>query len=258
MDILRTLGHGVTAGAAAGSFAYLLAEPVMDRAVRLESARVREQETRARAAGQIVEHHADVFSRQTQHLGLLGAALGTGIALGVIMAVPFALLHRRDERSRRWHNSLRLGASAFFGIYLVPFLRYPPNPPGVGDPGTLDQRTHAYLIAIAIGLIGAIATNRVRIDLSYRGVSDPQRQLAVTAVLAATVALTFLLPANSDALDVPAGLLWQFRLLTLATSVLLWGTLSVEFGLLINRQAQLTAATGNCPEAATKVARWRP
>jgi len=38
------------------------------------------------------------------------------------------------------------------------------------------------------------------------------------------------LPANSDALTVPAGLLWQFRLLALATSALLWGTLSVVFG----------------------------
>jgi len=39
------------------------------------------------------------------------------------------------------------------------------------------------------------------------------------------------LPANSDALTVPAGLLWQFRLLALGTSALLWGTLSVVFGL---------------------------
>jgi len=40
------------------------------------------------------------------------------------------------------------------------------------------------------------------------------------------------LPANTDALDVPAGLLWQFRLLAFATSTLLWAGLAVIFGLL--------------------------
>jgi predicted cobalt transporter CbtA len=236
VNLLRTLRHGATAGAAAGAvtgaFAYLLAEPLMDRAVRLESARTDAEHARAAAAGLPVEHHVDVFSRHTQHLGLLVAALGTGIALGVLLSVLFAVLHRRQDQPEGWRNSLALGASAFFGVYLVPFLRYPANPPGVGDPGTLGQRTHAYLVAVVIGVIGAALANKVFRDLHRRGAAEPIRQLAVTAVVLATVALTFVLPANSDALTVPAGLLWQFRLLALATSALLWGTLSVVFGLL--------------------------
>ncbi len=118
----------------------------------------------------------------------------------------------------------------------MPFLRYPANPPGVGDPGTINQRTHAYLAAVVIGLIGAVMANRVGIDLRHR--TEPLRQLAVATVLGATVVLTFILPANPDALDVPAGLLWQFRLLALTTSVLLWGTLTVVFGLLTDCKAQ--------------------
>ena len=62
--------------------------------------------------------------------------------------------------------------------------------------------------------------------------SEPLRHLAVTAVLLATIGLTFVLPANTDPLDVPAGLLWEFRLLAFASSVLLWGALGAAFGLL--------------------------
>jgi len=193
------------------------------------------EQARAAAGGLPVEHHVDVFSRHTQHLGLLVVALGTGIALGVLLSVLFAVLHRRQDQPEGWRKSLALGASAFFGVYLVPFLRYPANPPGVGDPGMLDQRTHAYLVAVVIGVIGAALANKVFRDLHRRGAAEPIRQLAVTAVVLATVALTFVLPANSDALTVPAGLLWQFRLLALATSALLWGTLSVVFGLLTAR-----------------------
>lgn len=240
MDLLRTLKNGATAGAAggaaAGLFAFGLAEPVMDRAVRLESARTGVQEAHARAAGLPVEHHVDVFSRHTQHLGLLIAALATGIALGVLMSVLFAALHRREQHPQGWRPSLTLGASAFFAVYLVPFLRYPANPPGVGDPGTIDQRTHVYLAAVVIGIVGAVAANRLRADLLKRAIAEPARQLAVTAVLIATVAVTYLLPANPDAIDVPAKLLWQFRLLAVGTSLLLWATLTVVFGLLTGRE----------------------
>ena len=49
------------------------------------------------------------------------------------------------------------------------------------------------------------------------------------------MALTFVLPSSPDALDVPAALLWEFRLLALATSTLLWGVLAASYGLLGER-----------------------
>src|SRR6266545_1548684 len=87
----RLLGRGAAgggmAGLLAGGFSYLLAEPIMDRAVRLE-------EARHAAAGN--EHTEEVFTRTEQHLGLIGASVAAGIALGVLFAVVYAALHRRD------------------------------------------------------------------------------------------------------------------------------------------------------------------
>lgn len=93
-SLLSLLGRGALAGGAAGvlsgGFSYLLAAPVLDRAVRLEAAR--EEASGASAA-------AEVFSRSTQHAGLLVATVVTGAALGVLFAVVYAILHRRDPDS---------------------------------------------------------------------------------------------------------------------------------------------------------------
>lgn len=237
MGTLRYLKRGALAGLAggvlAGAFGYLLAEPVMDRAVDLESAR-------QKAAG---EHVVETFSRHTQHLGFIGATLAVGLALGVLLGVLHALLHRADPDRDPWRRALQLGGSAFFGVYLVPFLRYPANPPGVGDPGTIDARSQAYLSAVVIGLVGAVTMALAAQHLAERGWRPSHRQLAVVAIGVLTLAITFVLPDNTDEIGVGPALLWQFRLLALATSVLLWGGLAVTFGLLGERASSRAALT---------------
>lgn len=243
MELLTCLRRGAAAGAAggalAGAFGYALAGPVMDRAVRLETARENAEQASQQAAGLTIEHHAEVFSRSTQHLGLLVASLVTGLALGVIFGVLYAVRHRADPTPGTgqdgWQRALTLGAAAWFAVYLVPFLRFPANPPGVGDPNTVDTRTRGYLIAIALGILGVTAALRLAQDLRQRGLRPSHRQLAVAAVLLATLAMPFALPGDTGALDVPAGLLWQFRVLAMLTSTLLWAGLTITFGLLAER-----------------------
>ena len=228
--MLTALRRGVLAGAVggllAGLFGFLLAEPVMDRAVRLESARLM-------AAG---DHTAVLFDRHTQHVGFVVATLLTGVALGVLYGVVAGLLtrgHAGPPPGESWRRACQLGGAAFFALTLVPFLRYPANPPGVGDSGTIEQRSRLYLLSIVVGLVGAFTASLLARNLAGR--SSATRQLAVSGVLVATVALTFVLPADTDPLTVPAGLLWTFRLLSLGTLMLLWAGLSATYGLLAER-----------------------
>jgi len=256
MELLTGLRRGALAGAAggalAGVFGYALAGPVLDRAVRLESAREEAAQAAREAAGLTVAHHAEVFSRGTQHLGLLVASLATGVALGVLFGVLYAVLHRTDPAAGTdrdgWRRALTLGGAAWFAVYLVPFLRYPANPPGVGDPGTIDARVRTYLAALGIGVVGAVAALRLAQDLRRRGTIASGRQLAVVTVLLATAALPFALPGDTDALDVPAGLLWQFRLLAFATSTLLWAGIAVTFGLLVERGERRAGEQTSAPD----------
>jgi hypothetical protein len=231
--VLTSLRRGLSAGAVggllAGAFGFLLAEPLMDRAVDLEAAR-------AAAAGDV---GVETFTRNTQHVGFLLATLAVGLAFGVLYGVAHALLHR-DETVDPWGRAIRLGGAAFFGLTLVPFLRYPSNPPGVGEAATIDSRAHLWTVTLVIGLVGACFAALVARGLRERGVRASLRQLAVTGVLAATVALTFVLPDNTDPIEAPVHLIWDFRLLSLATTVLLWGGLAATFGLLAERAARRT------------------
>lgn len=222
----RGLIAGGIGGLLAGAFGYLLAEPLMDHAVDLESAR-------QKALG---EHTVETFSRNTQHLGFLAATLAVGIALGVLLAVVHRFI--RQEGEDPWSAALRLGAGGFFALSLAPFLRYPSNPPGVGDSATIDSRSHLWTVTLVIGLVGAATAGLMARQLTTKGVRRSLRQLAVVGVLVATVALTFVLPDNTDEINAPVGLIWEFRLLSLATLGLLWGGLAVTYGLLGERAAR--------------------
>lgn len=228
--LLRGAQAGVASGALVAAFGLALAEPVIDRAVELESAR----QAAAGSAGELTQR-VEVFSRDTQHVGFVVAALLTGLALGVLFGALFAALHSSSGPARDpWRSSLRLAAGGMFAVVLVPFVRYPANPPGVGDPNSVDTRTAAYLGALCLGLLGVFAASRLARTLRARDSSEPVRQLAVAGVLLGTVALTFALPGGGGPPDVPAQLLWEFRLLALVSSLLLWAGLGVVFGLLVD------------------------
>lgn len=235
MHLLQCLKRGVFSGAVSGAvfggFAFLLAEPLMDRAVSLESAR-------QASAG---EHPMAIFSRNTQHVGLLVAAILVGLSLGVLFGVAQALLHRDDTRDT-WGQALRLGAGGFFALSLVPFMRYPSNPPGVGDSATIGTRSHLYLVVLVIGLVGVTFAGLIARGLRERGVRASLRQLAVTGVCFATIALTFVLPDNTDEVIAPVSLVWEFRLLSIAGLALLWGGLAATYGLLSERAVATAAA----------------
>jgi hypothetical protein len=228
-SLRRGLSAGAVGGLLAGAFGFLLAEPLMDRAVALEAAR-------SAAAGDM---GVETFSRNTQHVGFLVATLAVGLALGVLYGVIHALLHR-DDSSDAWGRALRLGGGAFFALTLVPYLRYPSNPPGVGEPDTIGTRSHLWEVSLVIGLVGAVVAALVARGLRDRGVRGSVRQIAVVGVLAATVALTYVLPDNTDPIKAPVHLIWDFRLLSLATLALLWGGLASTFGLLVESESRRT------------------
>jgi predicted cobalt transporter CbtA len=225
--VLTSLRRGLIAGAVggllAGLFGYLLAEPLMDRAVDMESAR-------SAAAG---EHTVETFSRNTQHLGFLGATLAVGLAIGILYAVVHRLV--QQPGADPWAAALRLGAAGFFALSLVPFLRYPANPPGTGDAATIDARSSAWTASLVIGLVGVAVAGLLARQVAEKGIRPSLRQLMVVGVLAATIALTFVLPDNTDPINAPIDLIWQFRLLSIATLALLWGGLAATIGLLEER-----------------------
>ncbi len=226
--LLRGLLAGLIAGLLAGLFAYTLGEPKIDAAIAIEEA----------AAGAEHSHGGDEaeVSRTGQKGGLFLATGLYGVAMGGLLATAYAVLRRRLRTGDDARAGLGLAAAAVTGLVLVPFVKYPPNPPAVGDPATIDQRTISYLAIVVIGLVAVWAA-----VLAFRslraGAGEWLRLSAATAAFLLVVVVGYVLLPNID--EVPDGfppsLLWNFRVTSLGTQVALWVTLGLAFAALLSR-----------------------
>jgi hypothetical protein len=156
--------------------------------------------------------------------------------VGGIFGMAYAYFGGRLVSGSEWTRSLSLAGALFVGAFLIPFLKYPANPPTVGDPATIGSRTTAYFAMVALSLLVVLGAWYAARTLRERGVAAPARQLAVGLGIAVAVGVLFLvLPAGPDPGEFPAGLLWDFRLSSLGTQLVLWAGIGVIFGLLCER-----------------------
>jgi hypothetical protein len=224
----RGLLAGLLAGPLAGLVGLAAGEPAVDAAVRLE-------ERAAGAPAAAVDSPAE-FTRGQQKAGLvLGTAL-VGLAAGALFALAAAWAVGRVAGDA-WARSLKLGAAAAAGLVLLPALKYPPNPPAVGDPATIGTRGALYVGVVLLGgLLAATAWAASR-QLAATRLAPPVRALLVAAgTLALAVALLAGLPAAEPApAGFPAELLWRFRLGSIAVQLTLVAGLAAGLGLLTER-----------------------
>ncbi len=219
----RGLLAGLVAGLLAGLFGFLVGEPVLDRAISLEE-----------HAGDADEHQeAAPFDRGEQKAGLFLATGLYGGAVGVLFGLASAYFRGRVSARGEWERSLWLSAAVFAGVVLLPFLKYPPNPPGVGaEPETLTARTLLYLAMVFLSLLAVFFAWRLSRQLA--NFAAPVRHVAVgTFLLACWALLLYVLPGSgTGAGEAPAELVWGFRLSALGTQAVLWGGIGCVFGLL--------------------------
>ena len=225
----RGLAAGLLAGLLAGLFAFFVGEPLLDRAIAFE-------EASAGAHGD--GHHAEeeVFSRTTQKVGLFFATGLFGTTVGGIFGLVFAFFRGRLNAEGDLRRSLYLTAALFAGAFAIPFLKYPANPPSVGDPSTIGARTAAYFTLVALSLLAVLAAWLVSRVLRERGTEAPKRRAVVGAGMLVIVVVLFrALPPAASAEGFPSGLLWGFRLSSFGTQLVFWAGLGALFGLLCER-----------------------
>ena len=228
---------GLAGGAALALVLLVLGERTISRAIELEQ--------RANGGGSGEE----TFSRGVQQAGGAAAALFWGVALGAIFAVAYVALRRRLDTSSDWRAALSLAAVAFATLILVPFLKYPANPPAVGDPDTVGRRTALFLVMLAWSLLSTGAAWRAARVLKERGLPDHLRMPAVGLLYVGLVAVGLAaLPGSPDPVTVPATLIWRFRLASLAGTAAFWAVCGAVFGWL--RVAAATSGQRRAPVAA--------
>ncbi len=168
--------------------------------------------------------------------GLAGAAFGNRRTFHLpIFGLVFIAIRHRMAVPNDFLRSLALAGCAFAAVGLIPGLKYPATPPGVGDRDTVGQRTALYLILLAYGIVVVVAAWRWARALRERGTSQPARVTLIGVAVVGVVGLAYaVLPASPDAIpaDVPADVVWRFRITSLAGLAVVWGTIGLVFGLL--------------------------
>ncbi len=221
---------GLVAGVAAFAFATVVGEPWVREAIAYEE-----------TASAADEHHdvgGTVVSRTVQSTaGLLTGTAVAGVALGGLFALVYAFALGRVGPRRPRALALTLAGTAFVSVAVVPFFKYPANPPGVGDPETVGRRTVLYLALIAISLAAVGLAVVTRRQLLERG-RDPWTAtvLAAGAWLAVVALAYVVLPDGPRAPEgYPADVLWGFRVAALGVQAVLWTTVGLVFAALVER-----------------------
>jgi predicted cobalt transporter CbtA len=251
--IARGLLAGVVGAVLAFAFARLCAEPVIGRAIAFEDGR-----TSAEEATGVHEHGAELFTRGVQaNAGLGFGVLIFGVAMGALFAVLFCVVARVRQIGPR-ELSVLLAAAAFGAVNLVPFVKYPPDPPAVGQSDTIGMRTGWYLAMVLASVALAIAAVWLARRLTARFGPWYGRLLAAGAYLVAITVVMVLLPTVDETPQplrdaagaiihpgFPADVLYEFRLLSLGTQLVLWTTIGLVFATLAGRLLGEPAESGH-------------
>jgi hypothetical protein len=219
---------GIAAGIVAFLVARLFGESSVAQAIAVEGAH-------AHAAG-AVEEPEEVSRTVQSTIGLLTATVVFGAGLGGIFALVYAFAQGRILRLGARGLAAVLAILGFVTVYAVPFIKYPPNPPAVGNPDTIGRRTALYFTMLAISLlIGVLAFVVSRRLEPVLGVWNAT--IAGVALFVVLVGLAeWAMPVSQEVgADFPAITLYHFRIASFGIQLSLWTTLGLLFGYLTER-----------------------
>jgi hypothetical protein len=231
--IFRGFIIGILAGLLAFGWAKMFGEAPVTAAIGFESEQNEAKEAAALAAGKKpAAEDPEIFSRSVQSgIGLLTGVVVVGAGLGCLFAVIFAFANGRMGRLGPGPTSALLAFLGLMSVYVVPALKYPANPPSIGEPDTIKYRTALYFLMLAISLASTLSAWILgrRLTLKY-GLWNGS-MMAVAAYLAVIGTFFFILPGVNEVPDsFPAVTLWQFRLASFGIQTVLWGSIGVMFG----------------------------
>jgi predicted cobalt transporter CbtA len=236
--LVRGMLVGILAGLLSFGFLKLYGEPQVDVAIAFETQMDLAKAAAEHAKGMPVAEEPELVSRKVQAgIGLFTAVMVYCTAFGGLFGLAFAFAYGRVPGAFTPQAvALMLAAAGFVAVYLVPNLKYPANPPSVGDPQTIGMRTALYFIMMAISIaamFGAMAFKRL---LVARFGDWNATVMVALYYIVIVVAAGLLLPAvNEVPSDFPAVVLWKFRVASIGAQFIMWATFGVLFGVLAER-----------------------
>jgi predicted cobalt transporter CbtA len=262
--ILRGTLAGVLAGVLAFVFARIFAEPQIAKAITYESARDAAQALIDKSAGVSPEPAGpDIFSRTIQaDVGIGVGMILFGAAMGALFAVVYTVCLGRVGKLRPRTLAMLVAAGGFLGIYFVPFLKYPANPPSIGHADTIRQRGGLYLLMVVVSVVGLVLAVQLGQRLASRFGNWNSSLIAGAAFVLLVGIVILLLPSlgqlasnrehfgnfatetpqplkdadgNIVVPGFPADTLFDFRLYSVIGQAILWASIGLVFAPMAER-----------------------
>lgn len=231
------LVHGLLAGLAAGLLAFFVAhqvgEPHVEAAIALEEG-AHEAHTHSHTDSH--DGESAVVSRPVQRtIGLATGTVAVGTALGGLVGLLAAVAMGRLGRMSPPQSTATVTLVGFVSVALVPFLKYPANPPAVGSGETIGDRTAWFFAFLVLSVLAAVAATLVARQVwarhgAYAAVLGGAGSYLTVIVIAAVV-----MPSVNELGDFPADVLWSFRVSSLLTLATLWAVIAMVLTGLVRR-----------------------
>ncbi|MGI0043610.1 MAG: CbtA family protein [Nitrososphaeraceae archaeon] len=218
--IIITLLSGAIAGTFLGLINQVMVEPFIDEAIEIETQNIISE-------GETVDLQEVNDTRLWQKGGEIVAGTILGISIGALFGLVFVYVRNSLPGSDDKKKGIILAGIMFFVLFLVPALKYPGNPPAVGDPETIIYRQSLY-----IGMLAVSGFSVLGLALLYRIMGHKEsKKVVIPLIYAAVISAAFIiLPPNPDDITISMDLVVNFRIVSVLTMGIFWGILGIVLG----------------------------
>lgn len=229
-----TLSSGVIAGIILAFLNLGIVEPTIDKAIALE---VQKQVS----SGENVNMSELIDYRYWQKAGAFAGGAIYGAGLASLFGVVFVFARSKLPGKNNKQKAILLAGIMWLVLFLMVALKYPANPPAVGDPETIYYRETLYVGYIMISGLAALgmAVIWIRTRMNSKKIIIPLMYAAIM------VTAYVVMPSNPDKIEISMDLIQTFRILTAITIGVFWGILGIIFGSLwdkfLSREQTLAA-----------------
>lgn len=214
-----TLSSGVIAGIILAFLNLGIVEPTIDKAIALE---VQKQVS----SGENVNMSELIDYRYWQKAGAFAGGAIYGAGLASLFGVVFVFARSKLPGKNNKQKAILLAGIMWLVLFLMVALKYPANPPAVGDPETIYYRETLYVGYILISGLAALgmAVIWIRTRMNSKKIIIPLMYAAIM------VTAYVVMPSNPDKIEISMDLIQTFRILTAITIGVFWGILGIIFG----------------------------
>jgi predicted cobalt transporter CbtA len=218
--IAITLLTGAIAGTILAIINQGIVQPFIEQAIALEN-------ERAAAEGEMINPVEFDNYRIWQRVGQIAAGTILGTSLGALFGLVFAYSRNSIPQSSNMKKALILAGVMWLVLFIVPSLKYPANPPAVGNPDTIYYRQSLYIAYLAISGLTALGA-----AFLYRKLRNKQAKKALIPALytGIIIAAYLTMPPNPDAITAPTDLVVGFRIASAFTMSVFWLLLGIILG----------------------------